>query len=194
MELNVKNYVSRADIKYRDYAEFITLLENGGEIDEVFLSNRILKIFYGLDTKTVRALKQGQLDELLEKISTVIALPESQFKNIIDMGGVTYGFIPNFSEITAGESIDLDDCLERKDFYQLTSILYRPLKGTIDKFGRYEIEEYKGTNDKFKDVTLDIIEGYLRLFTKSFQTLNLATLLSTKQKMEKDLAKMMMEK
>lgn len=180
-DIVVKNYVSKADIKYKDFLEFSKIIEGGDEVDETFLSMRILKIFYGLDTKTIRALKQDQVEKLLSKVATVIQLPTSPFKNIIEMGGIKYGFIPNFSDITAGELIDIEDCNKRQDHYQLTSILYRPIKGDIDKFGRYEIEEYKAYNDLFKDVSLDIIEGYMSLFTKSFQTLSQPIHSSTNQ-------------
>lgn len=193
IKLNLKNYISRADVKYKDFVAFTNLLENNDEIDEIFLSNRILKIFYGLDIKTIRSLKQTQIDDLLERFSKVIEMPESPFRNVIIMNGIKYGFVPNFGEITAGELIDIEDCYARKDFYQLTSILYRPIVGKIDNLGRYTIEDYKGYNDKFKDITLDIIEGYMSLFTKSFQTLSLTILSSTRTQMIQE-QKMMMEK
>ena len=173
MDIVVKNYNERSDILYRDFDEFTKLLESGGDnIDAQFLTNRILKIFYGMDTKTSRKLKQDQIDKLLEKITTVLSLPETSFKNIITMDGIQYGFIPNFSNITSGELIDIEDCYGRGNYSELTSILYRPLVGKINKLGQYQIEEYKGYDDKFKNISLDVVEGYMSLFTKSFLTLN----------------------
>ena len=178
-ELIMKNYSKRSDILYSDFDTFTKLLESGGEnIDAQFLTNRILKIFYGLDTKTARRLKQDQVDKLLEKITTVLALPETPFKNIITMGGIQYGFIPNFGDITSGELIDIEDCYERQDYVSLTAILYRPLIGNINKLGEYVIEDYNGYDDKFKNISLDVVEGYMSLFTKSFLTLNHCILLS----------------
>ena len=88
------------------------------------------------------------------------------------MDGVQYGFIPNFGDITSGELIDIEDCYERQDFISLTAILYRPLIGGINKIGEYVIEDYNGYDSKFKNVSLDVVEGYMSLFTKSFLTLN----------------------
>lgn len=169
--LNLRDYNSKADIKYKDFMEFSELLKSGDDIDELFLSKRILKIFYGLDLKMIRLLKQQQINILLDKISKVMEM-EIKFKNIINYKGIQYGFIPNFSDITAGELIDIEDCYKNNDFISLTSILYRPIIGKIDNLGRYKIEEYKVYNDIFSEVTLDIIEGYISLFTKSFQLLS----------------------
>ena len=41
----------------------------------------------------------------------------------------------------------------------------------LNKLGEYNIEEYSGFNQKFKDVTLDVIEGYMSFFQKSYQIL-----------------------
>ena len=142
---------------------------------------RILKVFYNIDLKDARKLKEAESTLLLEKINKVLGEPVSQFNNVIVMGGVQYGFIPNFQEITTGELIDLDATLADEDFISLTSILFRPIVGEINKLGQYRIEEYKGYDQKFKDVSLDIVEGYMTLFTKSYQHLNHSTQESTAQ-------------
>lgn len=179
-ELNVKDYQSRSDIKYSDFLDFTQSL-NGEDIEEIdpnFLTMRILKVFYNIGPKDARLLKQHQVEILVNKIATVMMLPKGEMKNIIEMNGVKYGLIPDFSDITVGELIDLDEMYKEKDFIKLTSILYRPIKGEINNIGEYNIEDYKGCDDKFKDVSLDIVEGYMDFFYKSYLILNPSTQLA----------------
>jgi hypothetical protein len=178
-----KEYKSKSDVLYRDFVEFRrSIPENAEDIDLNFLSMRILKVFYGIDLKDARKLKEAESTVLLENINKALGEPVNEFKNIIVMGGVQYGFIPNFQEITTGELIDLDATLANEDFISLTSILFRPIVGEINKLGQYRIEPYNGYDDKFKDVSLDIVEGYMSLFTKSFHHLKPLIKESTTQK------------
>lgn len=175
-EIILKDYQTRSDIKYSDFVSFIESV--GGDVEAVetdFITMRILKVFYNLGPKDARLLKQSQVELLITKILNVLQQPKGEMKNIIEMNGIKYGLIPNFSEVTMGELIDLDELYREKDFIKLTSILYRPIIGEINGVGEYNIEEYDGYDDKFKDITLDIIEGYLGFFQKSFQILSHTT-------------------
>lgn len=176
-ELIVKDYQTKADIKYSDFEQLTKSLEgqNLEDIDPNFLTMRILKIFYNISPTEARKLKQEQVDLLVGKIGLILNQPKSELKTIIEMNGKQYGLIPKFVDITAGELIDLDELYREKNFIGLTSILYRPIIGNINKIGEYQIEEYTGYNDKFKNISLDIVEGYMSFFTKSYQILNQAT-------------------
>lgn len=172
--LNITAYSTKSQIKYSQFMQLNDLVDNE-EIDELFLQNRILNIFFNLQPKDIRLIKQKDIDSLLANINYVINQPISEFSRLIEMDGVTYGFLPNFADITAGELIDIDDCQERNDIISLTSILYRPIIGKVNKLGEYQIEEYKGYTDNFKNVSLDVVEGYLSFFEQSFQILNHST-------------------
>ncbi len=176
-ELIIKDYQTRADVKYSDFVKFIESIE-GQDVDSIdpnFLTMRILKVFYDINPKDARNLKQAQLEMLINKITIVLAQPKSEMKNIIEMNGIKYGLIPNFADITAGELFDLDEMYREKDFIKLTSILYRPIVGEINNIGEYNIGEYEGYDDKFKEIGLDIVEGYMDFFLKSYQILNQPT-------------------
>lgn len=177
--IKVKDYQTKADMRYADFSEFVKAIpEVADEWNDAFLTMRILKIFYNINPKDGRNLKQEQTDLLLDKVQHVLNLPKSEFRNVIEMGDKLYGFIPNFSKITTGELIDIEDRFRESDFISLTSILYRPIIGEIDRLGQYEIEPYDGYDNKFKDVSLDIVEGYLDFFQKSYQQLSNATHIS----------------
>lgn len=180
-EIKVKNYVSKKDIKFSDYLELKKLVPNPKAIEEIdpdFLIQRMLKIFYNINPSDYRLLKQEQVDILMDKINNVLNSPISPFNNIITLNGVQYGFIPNFEDITVGELIDMDERYKAEDYISLTSILYRPVKGLINPMGEYEIEDYTGFDNKFANITLDLVEGYLHFFQKSFQDLKHSTLIS----------------
>lgn len=180
-QLTIKNYLSKADMRYADYAEFNDLCKGDlTQMDVQFLTNRTLKIFYDISPKDVRNLKLDQVDLLINKVNSVLSHPESVFKNVIYMDGIAYGFF-NMSEATAGELIDMDDCVKNSNYSGLTSIVYRKLIGKINPRGEYRIEPYTGFDDKFKDISLDIVEGYLGFFLKACQILNPTTLISFTQ-------------
>jgi len=171
-KLDLKDYKTKADMLFKDFDEFQSLIKEGDNIDVKFLERRILKIFYGIDLKTMRKLSLHQIELLIAKINLVLTQPESKRLNIIQMDGIQYGFIPNFDDCTAGELIDMDDCLDNKDFISLTSIVYRPIIGNVNKKGEYKIAEYDGYNKLFERVNLEVVEGYMSFFWSSFHQLN----------------------
>lgn len=180
-QITMKRYKTKADVRYVDIKEYIDLVKDNDieSIDIDFLCQRMMKIFYNINPKELRAMMQSEVVELIQDINVIMADDNIEFKNIIEMNGVKYGFIPNFSEITAGELIDLDDCYKNDDMVSATSILYRPIVGKVDKVGKYRIEPYTGYDNKFKDVTWDIVTGYRALFQRSLQILSHLTDSST---------------
>lgn len=186
-QLILKDYQSKADIVFSEFQEFTKIqdemdMNNITELDEQFLQNRLLKIFYNINPSDQRDLQQSQIELLVNKLLTILQGPKSKFKNIVVISDEKFGFIPDFEKITAGELIDMDAYLKDKNFVALTALLYRPLIGEINKKGEYRVEDYKGENiEKFKFVTLDVIEGYMELFTTSYQILKATTLTHTGQ-------------
>ncbi len=179
-EINLPDYDSKADILYRDYKEFMDLMSNNPDevTNEEFCRAAMLKIFYNIHTKVASKLTAFQVDTLIKKLGFAIQ-SESKHQPIIEYNKVKYGFI-HFAEIEYGELVDLEACLRANDKIALTSILYRPIVGkikkTYDKNGEevllYNIEPYETMDfELFKNISLDIIDGYEKLFTKSFSDL-----------------------
>lgn len=93
----------------------------------------------------------------------VLNIPHKEFKEILieltklfetepalidrfEMNGITYGFIPNFDNLTTAEYIDLDTYAET-DILRFLAVAYRPIQ---NKFGKlYNIEDYKGTEANY---------------------------------------------
>ena len=97
----------------------------------------------------------------------------------LESDGVKYGFIPNFSEITTGELIDLDNLLIDKNFEGIASILYRPIINE-SKAGKYEVAPYSGFDEKlFENASIRFYLGFIDFFFKSYQILNKVSPTST---------------
>ncbi len=165
------------EIPYRRYEKLQKFVSEN--LDEDILSVGMLSIYYDITQQRVRELSLEEIDVMLQHITVEIG-KGSRFNNIIQLNGVTYGFIPNFQKITAGELIDLDTLLAADDWVTIFSILYRPLKGKIDKWGNYEIQPYGEFNSTlFEDVSAADVIGCKDFFLKSYQNLNLYSVLST---------------
>lgn len=161
------------EIKYTDLKNFRDLVElsEGQTNQEEFLSYSILKTFYGLSREEARELTPQEFQELIDELSNSLT-EKVILQNIVFMKGVTYGLIPNFSKITAGELIDMDSLLVNNDIIQLMSILYRPLVNGVNEKGEYRIEDYKEYDYRFENIDAFTVEGALSFFIRSYRTLS----------------------
>lgn len=168
------------DIKYKDFKEVESIMVN---IDKASTEDitKVFKVFYKVSDEEIKKIRW---EEIISKVNIVVLLISKEFELItkFESDGVKYGFIPNFSEITTGELIDLDNLLQDKNFEGIASILYRPIVKE-DKNGKYEIEEYKGFNEEtFSNAYLGFYLGFINFFFKSYQILRNSSLTSTIQK------------
>ena len=90
----------------------------------------------------------------------------AQHKEIIELNGVEYGFVPDWDEFSAGEWIDMETYTEDfwKTPHKAMSILYRPIDR---KWGdRYSIKAYtaKEDADVFLDMPAPLVAGALLFF------------------------------
>lgn len=171
-QIKLKDYRTKEDILYIDYIKLQdSIMGLEGELTQLdvdFINKMCLTIFYTIDSKFMRKLTFEQIEDLVSRINNIISLPKSSHQMLFEMDGKTYGFIPNFSQITSGELIDMDDCLKNNNIIELTSILYREVIGKVNKKGEYKIKKYEGFDRKFEKVSLNIVEGYMELFTQSY--------------------------
>lgn len=120
----------------------------------------------GLSFAELRKLPQPLIVEANAHLDTLQRQEVARHKKIFELGGKTYGFIPNWDEFSAGEWIDMETYT--KDFWQTPhkamSILYRPL---TRKWGdAYTIEPYtaKEDADAFLDMPAPLVAGALLFF------------------------------
>ena len=81
-----------------------------------------------------------------------------------DMGGESYGFIPNLQDMSFGEYIDLDTFIgDMENIHKAMAVLYRPIK--VKDKDRYLIEDYKGEETNImKDMPMDAVLSSILFF------------------------------
>jgi len=109
----------------------------------------VLGVICGLDKGMIEKLEVKSLNKILKTLKFLSTdIPESQeLVKKVEWNGVKYGFIPNLSEITTGEYIDIEQyCKEgEKNLHKIMSILYRPI--VKETKTRYSIEPYSPSDE-----------------------------------------------
>lgn len=177
----MKKIKSIEDIRFKDFKLVEDKLARANEltVEEII---ETLSILYQVDSEQLVDKDYKELMLKLLKVIEVIGKAEPSLITRFESDGIEYGFIPNFSEISTGELIDLDNLLADADFESIASILYRPVVSS-DKKGRYTIEEYKGPNRTlFENASLLFYLGFINFFSKSWRILSQDFLQSTEDK------------
>ena len=136
LELIVPTKLSEIPLKH--YQKFLGIAEKTN--DEVFLAEKMIECFCGIELKEVVKIPFKEIEALSVHFSTMFQ-QKPEFKTRFKLGGVEFGFIPNLEEISWGEYIDLEaNISDLKNFHKAMAVMYRPIvKQSGDK---YKIEEY----------------------------------------------------
>ena len=126
--------------------------------DNTFVAQKMIEIFCDLPLDKVIRMKWRDVKEITEELGELFD-KESNFIKKFTYKNQNYGFIPNLDEISFGEFVDLDSCLQDwQRMHHAMQILYRPID--IQVRGRYNIKDYDGVlDDKMKDIPLNIALG-----------------------------------
>ncbi len=114
----------------------------------------------------LRKMPHKLIVEANAHLDTLQANEVAQHKEMIELNGVEYGFVPDWDEISAGEWLDMETYTADfwKTPHKAMSILYRPLER---KWGdRYSIKPYtaKEDADVFLDMPAPLVAGALLFF------------------------------
>jgi hypothetical protein len=114
----------------------------------------------------VRKMPHKLIVEANAHLDALQANEVAQHKEIIELNGVEYGFVPDWDEFSAGEWIDMETYTADfwKTPHKAMSILYRPLDR---KWGdRYSIKPYTAKEDAevFLDMPAPLVAGALLFF------------------------------
>lgn len=164
------------DITLNQYQRYVKLTERE-DLNPFEFSKRKLEIFTKIPYHSLNNISQKDYEELLNDIDTALAT-EVQFKDRFEMGGIEYGFIPNFDKITTGEFVDLSKYGTDTDtLHNLMAILFRPIKNK-DAFNNYTITNYNGTAEyaeQMKQTPINIVNGALLFFCSLAKELQKST-------------------
>jgi len=137
-----------------------------------------IQIFTGISQEELSKVPMIDLQELELLIDKALDRPQP-FVNRFKLGGIEFGFIPNFDKVTFAEFKNLHDYADSvEELHKTMAILFRPIKNKFSfrKNKLYQIEEYKGTEqyaEIMKLMPMNIVTGALFFF------LNLSTELLT---------------
>lgn len=147
-----------------------------------------VRVITGKSMDSIKLLQASVIDEIVMKFEAAIQLCTDGFERKVRIGAVELGFIPDLSEMTFGEYVDLDSAcaslykdgkLDADAALKMMAILYRPI--TAKWAGRYDIEKYDSTKvgkyiDTVKLLTLDHVLNVLVFFSSLEQELYASSL------------------
>ena len=154
VELTVPSDLS--EISLKQYQKFLKLQDSNE--DSYFLQCKMIEIFCNLDAKSVRMLKVGDADRVVDILNNMFEAKPDLIRTF-KIGGVEYGIIPDLDEISLGEYIDLDTYIGDWQNMQIAmNVLYRPISKKIGD--KYLINEYTlDAKEKLEEIPMDIVLG-----------------------------------
>ena len=129
------------DVTIETYSKLMTFT-NGTK------SSEALETLTELSNIPKELLKQLELKHIvlmLEKLSQLQSQEDTTLKNIIEINGVEYGFMPDLDSISLGMYADIETFIKNgidKNLPELMAVLYSPIK--LKKNDIYIIEPYDG--------------------------------------------------
>lgn len=147
-----------------------------------------VRIITGKSMDSIKLLQAKVIDEIIMKYEAAVQLCTDGFERKVRVGAIELGFIPNLSEMTFGEYVDLDSActnlykdgkLNAEAALKMMAILYRPVMARWA--GRYDIDKYDSMKvgryiDSVKLLTLDHVLNVLVFFSSLEQELYASSL------------------
>ena len=154
VELTVPSDLS--EISLKQYQKFLKLQDSNE--DSYFLQCKMIEIFCNLDAKSVRMLKVGDANRVVEVLNNMFE-KQPELIRTFKIGGVEYGMIPDLDDISLGEYIDLDTYIGDWQNMQIAmNVLYRPINKKIGD--KYTIVDYDvDAKEKLEHIPMDIVLG-----------------------------------
>ena len=161
MKLEVYIPDTLSEITLGQYQKYLKIQSQNE--DENFLAMKMIEIFCGLRGDTILAMKAKSIRDITTVLTKMFE-EKPQLVKEFDMGGESYGFIPNLQDMSFGEYIDLDTFIgDMENIHKAMAVLYRPIK--VKDKDRYLIEDYKGEETNImKDMPMDAVLSSILFF------------------------------
>jgi len=168
LKLSVPN--NWKDVTIQQYQRFMELIESDKSNEKKMIGS--VSIFCNINTKETKQIGLKDLKRIYSIIIKMIDTEhtEQQIEKNIMFNKRKYAIIPNLSNMTTGEFVDLETYCEddmMKNLHKVMAILYRPIIDDVDRFERYTIEPYSPTpeNDElFLSFPMHNVLGVLSFF------------------------------
>jgi len=163
-------------------AKAVTIGQYIDYCNAVDASERV-RVITGKNMDSIKLLQANVIDEIIMKFEAAIQLCTDGFERKVRVGAIELGFIPDLTQMTFGEYVDLDSTctnlykdgkLNADAALKMMAILYRPVMAKWA--GRYDIEKYDSLKvpsyiDDVKKLTLDHVLNVLVFFSSLEQEL-----------------------
>ena len=161
MKLEVYIPDTLSEITLGQYQKYLKIQSQNE--DENFLAMKMIEIFCGLRGDTILAMKAKSIRDITT-VLTQMFQEKPQLVKHFDMGGESYGFIPNLQDMSFGEYIDLDTFIgDMENIHKAMAVLYRPIKQRHKH--QYLIEDYKAEDTNImKDMPMDAVLSSILFF------------------------------
>ena len=158
-EINIPN--SLAEITLKQYQKFLKIQENNDDV--YFLQCKMIEIFCNLDAVSVRLLKVSDANRIMDILNDMLNSQPGLIRTF-KLGGIEYGLIPDFDDMSLGEYIDLDTYMGDWENMQIAmNVLYRPIKERLGE--KYIIKDYDvNTKEKLNEIPVDVVLGAVFFF------------------------------
>jgi hypothetical protein len=139
MKLELVIPTNLSEIPLKHYQKFLAIAENTN--DEVFLAEKMIECFCGIQLKDVVKIPFSEVESLSNHFAQMFK-QKTEFKSTFKILDKEFGFIPNLEHISWGEYIDLEaNISDIKTFHKAMAVMYRPI---VEKHGdKYKIEPYE---------------------------------------------------
>ena len=153
-EINIPN--SLAEITLKQYQKFLKIQENNDDV--YFLQCKMIEIFCNLDAVSVRLLKVSDANRIMDILNDMLNSQPGLIRTF-KLGGIEYGLIPDFDDMSLGEYIDLDTYMGDWENMRIAmNVLYRPIKERLGE--KYIIKDYDvNTKEKLNEIPVDVVLG-----------------------------------
>ena len=129
------------DVTIETYSKLMTFT-NGTKSSEALAT---LTELSNIPKELLNQLELKHIVLMLEKLSHLQSQEDTTLKNIIEINGVEYGFMPDLDSISLGQYADIETFIKNgidKNLPELMAVLYSPIK--LKKNDIYIIEPYDG--------------------------------------------------
>lgn len=189
-EFSIEIPTTKRDIKLHQWQRFQDVLsKNKGAEDSVFVQEKMLEVFCGIDLSKIKDIPLRTFDELIIHLNEILSEKDDRVNRFklkgTDGVEVEFGLIPNLDDMSYGEHEDIEKYLfEPKYYHRAMAVLYRPV--LYKKKETYHIERYRGSDhlaDVMKDAPLDVFLGVQVFFYNLAKKLGLYTMDYTLQEL-----------
>jgi len=181
------------DISIGMYQKFAKLQKE--KLSEEEFGVEVVAALCNIDKETLAKFSYKDLKSIVTNLMKLLDtdFKEKELVKKLDFKDTKYGIIPNLSEITLGEYVDIEGyCKDaHNNLHKIMSIMYRPI--VKEKGDRYSVEEYSPDEykeDVFKDFPITVSMSALNFFFLLCKKLRLSLFNCLMKEKEREIKKL----